>query len=210
MFLRRKFMKIKCISKSLISLIVAFALFLGAGIMASAFVLPAQPKVYARVSDLTDTTWVLNDELDLSRFMDGNEHNFNVGGQFTLFADEEWWEPFDFGPYNDKGGFIFDGTYGGGSGVIFQVMLDGIGTLDCYSTNYGWMEIGAAIFHFTSGSDLTNSDLIDWLYANAELQVEEPAQTGVVTDVIIPVVFAVVVGTIIAFVVMDSKKVFVK
>ena len=163
----------------------------------SAFVLPAQSgRVYAdtRVTNLTNTTWEFKDNIDLS----GIEYkNYKIDYyEYYLMLDH----PDDIYYRHDfyiRSSFIADDDMG--MGVLYD-------SDDGWSSTYN----NEKTFVITGGDDADDSDLIDWLYANAELQVEEPAQTGVVTDIVIPVVLAVVVGTIFAFVVMDSKKVFVK
>ena len=160
----------------------------------SAFVLPAQSgRVYANVSDLTNTEWLI--EVD------------NITWPVSAISyDGEW--------------YAKDSCFGG----------EDVEWVSCYECSFmSGFTINQYGIIMKNGEELLkedgsygdhvyvrfcaegNQDLIDWLYSSgAVLQVEEPAQTGVVTDVVIPVVLALVVGTIIAFVVMDSKKVFVK
>ena len=164
----------------------------------SAFVLPAQSgRVYAdtRVTNLTGTTWEFKDDIDLSG-EEERSYSINFYEYYALLEEPEY-----ISSHTYNGLQIASLYIGGQQGMAFEDIYDG--EIWCTYNN-------EKTFVITGGDDADDSDLIDWLYLNADLQVEEPAQTGVVTDIVIPVVLAVVVGTMIAFVVMDSKKIFVK
>ena len=160
------------------------------------FALPMQcSRVYAdtRVTNLTNTEWIFHENVTAEA--NGVEYYVEYIWRYGSESEEVWTDETAQGwPGNKASIWFYDGD-------VFFTTNDNAGFAGPADTRH---------LFITGGDDVTNSDLIDWLYNNADLQVEEPAQTGVITDIVIPVVLALVVGTIIAFVVMDSKKVFVK
>ena len=113
---------------------------------------------YNQITNLTDTTWIFNDTIntmELGRYKDyainfiSNEQEYN---NITIYS----WE------YDDMGENYLAYNY--------NYVCTGINGM---STLSNWVNNAYKIINIISGDEVTDTDLINWLYQNATLQQTE-------------------------------------
>lgn len=118
------------------------------------------------ITDLTGTTWLINDTFT------------TAPGGWSLSGEDARNETFSINFTNNGQNSttlnFYDADYAF-DGMIKDVV--GGSNVTLYNSN-GWLNGTSKVFTFTGGTDVTNADLIAWLEANAEQQVE-PEPTGV-------------------------------
>lgn len=121
---------------------------------------------YANVTDLTNTTWVFNDSIELYNQMSG--WSFNI-----IFNSDN--EDFDNITFNNW--YIYDEVLEGQCEILYGISNESdiravTGTLGTNILNQ-WTNQAYKIITITGGTDVTNSDLINLLNENATIQQNE-------------------------------------
>lgn len=106
------------------------------------------------VSDLTNTTWVLNNNIDLT----------------TINYDTSFYINFKFESYNYNLGWMR--FYDSQADYDYNVNL-AYESYEVYSSFSGWNSNNYKTIQITNGQDVTNPDLIAWLSQNATQQIAQ-------------------------------------